>query len=154
MFWLFLRFYKWWQTYKYKKKLNASFKKKKKRSISKLQELQIKTQKLTKIGSEKWMPWGLHTVGTTQKKAPKEASRVKLVHTFKQGRSMSWGQEQARREQLGASQAEEAASSKGCTVAGGSRGMEGGESQGQWEKIGPIKKYDMAYGKKKHRTRN
>ena len=30
--------------------------KKKKRSISKLQELQIKTQKLTKIGSEKWMP--------------------------------------------------------------------------------------------------
>lgn len=35
-----------------------------------------------------------------------------------------------------------------CIVSGGSRRMEGRESRGQWEKIGPIKKYDMAYGKK------
>lgn len=33
---------------------------------------------MTKIGSEKWLPYGLHTLGTTQKEAPKDTSRVKL----------------------------------------------------------------------------
>lgn len=63
---------------------------------------------------------------------------------------MSWGQEQAPGEQLGACQAEEAATSKGWIVLyqEEAEGWRVGRAEDNEEKIGPIKKYDMAYGKK------